>query len=245
MSGDQTEFKQKLRSRIQQSIDAAEEKRKKELFKRRIDLARKGLKDYQERKIGSAVNAFSTYLKVLEEFKGVPEGGLTPALFDLEKDIHELLLISGVYWDMVKLYDRTKSPEKQKDFEHYVSKYLIFAKNMPYQALCAETVRKYISTDRPVHKDAFKNLYKQLGGEKCFVAGALVDLIAPTTLPILREYRDNRLQKSRSGRAFVLIYYQVGPLLATCVERSPLALRRLLARAVDRAGVLLQNRSDS
>ena len=113
---------QALRDRIQAQIDQAAEAHRRELFRHRIELARGGVRSYALRRIPEAVRAFSTYIQILEDWKKVPEGGLTPALFDPKDDAAELLLISGVYWDLVKLYDRTKSAERYAEFMGYIEK---------------------------------------------------------------------------------------------------------------------------
>src|SRR4051812_24538359 len=77
------------------------------MLRRRIELAQSGVRAFEEKRITEAVKNFRSYIRILEDWKGVPEGKLTPAHFDVTKDVAELLLISGVYWDLTKLYDRT------------------------------------------------------------------------------------------------------------------------------------------
>src|ERR1051326_2305712 len=92
-----------LRSRIQKSIEDAKEANRRELLRKRIDLARSGLKAYDAKNFAEAVKYFLTYLRILEDWKAVPSGGLHPSLFDLKTDVPELLLINSVYWHLVKL----------------------------------------------------------------------------------------------------------------------------------------------
>lgn len=233
-SSDKEAASKSVRKRIQNAMEQAELERKHELMKRRITLATEGLRSFQSRKVQDAVICFRSYLKILEEMKGVSEGGLNPSLFDRQKDLAELLLISGVYWDLVKLYDRTKSSEKRKDFLQYMEKFILFSRGMPFQVVCAETLRKYIQAKRPVHMDDFKNAYKMLGESKCFVASALVDEIDIETMPRLRRYRDEFLLTRGWGRAFVHAYYAAGPWVAAGVERLPRTLRRMLARGLNK-----------
>lgn len=225
-----------VRTKIQASIDLAQEEHRRELLRRRIELARHGVRSYQLRRLGEAVRAFHTYLRILEDWKGVPEGGLNPSVFDIKKDVPELLLISGVYWDLLKLYDRTRSPSKQKEFFHYLEKYIVFSKGMPFQPLAAETLRKYISNEKPVHREDFKNAYKMLTGSSCFVATSLMDVSQEGTLPRLREFRDRVLQRSRSGRKFIAWYYSNGPEIASRVDRLPARVRSILGGTLDVVG---------
>jgi hypothetical protein len=221
------------RRRIQKEIENAEEDRRKRLLNQRIDIARSGVAAFQKHKIGEAVKAFHTYIRILEDLKGCGEGGLNPTMFDLRKDIQELLLISGVYWDLCKLYDRTKSTEKMGEFMHYMEKYLIFSRGMPFQVLCAETMRKYISNEKPIHMKEFKNAYNMLAVSKCFVAGALIDVTAAETTPSLRAFRDEVLSQRIAGRVFIRWYYRYGPLLAQATDFLPQSARRAMGWTLD------------
>jgi hypothetical protein len=221
------------RQHIQDAIEQAAEEHKRRLRTHRIELARRGVAAYEQRKITEAVRSFHTYLRVLEEIKGCAEGGLSPALFDNKKELPELLLISGVYWDLTKIYDRTRTPAKYREFTHYMEKFILFSRDMPYGPLSAETLRKYIGNEKPVHREDFKNAYKILGGGRCFVATELADEIAPTTMPRLWALRDQVLARSAAGRAFVAWYYRNGPALARVAARLPRPTRRALARALD------------
>jgi hypothetical protein len=210
------------------------------MLRRRIELAQSGVRAFEAKRIPEAVKSFHSYLRILEDWKSVPEGGLTPSLFDLKADVAELLLISGVYWDLTKLYDRTKSIDKQREFKHYLEKYIMFSRGMPFQHVCLETLRKYIGNDKAVHKAEFKNAYKILGGKSaCFVATSLMDVCDPDTLPRLRGFRDERLIRTASGRAFIRWYYRNGPMLAKFTDQLPEPIRRALGRGLDRFARLL------
>ncbi len=67
---------QALRDRIRAQIDQAAEAHRQELFRHRIELARGGVRSYSMRRVPEAVKAFHTYIKILEDWKKVPEGGL-------------------------------------------------------------------------------------------------------------------------------------------------------------------------
>ncbi|OFZ73303.1 MAG: hypothetical protein A3K03_10730 [Bdellovibrionales bacterium RIFOXYD1_FULL_44_7] len=227
----QTGGKASLRTRIQESIDHAHAEHKRELFQRRIDLARRGVRDYSLKRMADAVKAFEMYLRILEEWKGVPEGGLHPGVFDLKKETPELILISGVYWDLAKLYDRTKS--RDKEFRHYLQKYVLFIKGMPYQALGTETLRKYIGNEKPVHREEFKNAYKTITGSNCFVATALLDVTDEKTIVRLRYFRDIVLAKSAAGRTFTEYYEKYGPYLALLTDKLPASVRKIIGKLLD------------
>lgn len=223
-----------IRSKIQAQIDHAERQRKQDMLRRRLDIAGRGVKQFETGKITEAVQSFETYIRILEEWKGAPEGGLTPEHFDRKADLSELLLISGVFWDLAKVYDHTETPAKVVMFKRYIQKYVLFSRGFPYQALCAETLRKYIGARKCKHKAEFKTAYQTLAISKCFVATSLVDVTEEATLVLLREFRDQVLSKSFGGRAFIAVYYRLGPSAAWICDRLPGPARLGLGRALDK-----------
>ena len=135
ISGEPTDAISIARKKIRDRIAMAEEAKKLDLQRRRIELASKGVDQYSEKHCAEAAQSFRAYIKILEDIKGVPSGGLSPGHFDKKTDIAEMMLISGIYWDLVKLFDRTKSAERYGDFKSYLSKYIQFSKGMPYQTM--------------------------------------------------------------------------------------------------------------
>lgn len=222
-----------VRRRIEKEIELAAFERKRKLKMQRIELARAGYHAYHNRKISEAVKSFQGYIRILEEINDVKPGGLMPSHFDPKKDLSELLMISGVYWDLVKLYDRTRSKAKYGEFRGLLEKFVLFSKGTPHQALCAEALRKYITSEKAKHRDDFKNAYKVLSTYDCFVATALVDVIQEPTIPLLRTFRDQRLSQSWVGRLLVKLYYRWGPFLALQVNRLPYRLRKALGSTLD------------
>jgi hypothetical protein len=228
-----------VRKKLERDIEQAEEDKKRKLRVQRLEHARAGISAYQKRRLSEAVKHFKNYIHVLEELNRLPPGGLLPTHFDLKKDLSELLMISGVYWDLVKLYDRTRSKERYQEFAGYLEKYVVFSKGMPFQHLCAEALRKYIVSEKPIHRDEFKNAYRALSTYKCFVASALVDVTDEQTIPRLRDFRDQWLVRFYFGRLFIEAYYELGPLLSQAVTALPFGLRRVLGKALDHLAKLL------
>lgn len=233
-------FRKDLRERIQKTVDQAQDQRQRELFRKRLELARSAMGSFARKKPGEAVRSFFTYIKILEEWKKVPEGGLTPSHFDTKTDVPELLLVTGIYWDLAKLFDRTSSPERYKDFLHFLDKYIVFSKGTPYERVAAETLRKYLSHNKPVHVREFKNAYKTLVPSRCFIVAELGPQIRPLHRHGLRRFRDEVLKRSKWGRSLVATYYLRGPGWAARLRNSSPALRGALARMISLgAGALL------
>jgi len=222
-----------VRKKIETSIVNAEEERRKKLLLLRLQLARSGIAAYQNGRIAEAVNSYHAYLKLLEDSKNVGEGGLMPSCFDFRKDMPELMTVSGIYWDLVKIYDHAHSMQKQREFFHYMEKYIIFSKGLPFQPLCAESLRKYLNNRKPVHRSEFKNAYEIISVTKCFIATSLIDFTAPETLEILRDFRDDVLKKRPFGRKLISIYYVKAPAIAARLNHCPSLLRRMLAKLLD------------
>ncbi|HUP55818.1 MAG TPA: CFI-box-CTERM domain-containing protein [Bdellovibrionota bacterium] len=221
------------RKQIEKALQKAEKEKLLQGARKRLDVAMAGVKANEEHRWVDAVKAYHAYLKVLEELKGVGEGGLVPSHFDLKKEVGELLLVVGVYWDLTKIFDHTNSPDKYKEFKGYLDKFMLFSRGLPHEPMCREMLRKYLRRDKPRHAREFREAYRSISQDGCFVATALVDMNDEETLPRLRALRDERLSKSIGGRAFIAAYYRLGPAAAWAVSRMPEKARQLLGRVVD------------
>jgi len=221
------------KSRIQQQLASAWDKYRMDLYEKRLDHARMGFKQYRDHKVMDAVQSYHTYLKILEEWKQVPEGGLRPDHFDAKKDAAEMLLLTGVYWDLVKVYDRAKGPSSTRDFKRFLEQYVLFSRGTSHTGVALETIRKYMTANKARHKVEFKNAFKRLGGTDCFIVSSLLDHIEPTTLDVMRGFRDQSLVDYRAGRVFTRTYYRVGPFMAWCLDRMPNFIRARVAQVID------------
>jgi len=231
------------RQKIRERIAVAEEAKKLQLQRHRIELVGRGVSSYSEKDLAQAANAFKGYIKVLEDLKGAPSGGLSPSHFNAKEDLPELMLLSGVYWDLVKLYDRTRSADRYAEFKSYLSKYIQFTKGMKYQTMAAETMRKYIQAKRPVHLNDFKDAYKVIQLSKCFIATELVEYLHVDTIPVLRDFRNEVLEKSQPGRGFIAWYYGTGPKIANRMSKAPRWVRFSAAKAIDVIAVVVARRA--
>ncbi len=228
--GERKTTSEQVRKKIEDAILVAAEDRKRKLLSQRITLAKSGVQAFQKHDMGTAIKSFVTYLRILEDVKGVDHGGLTPQHFDMRLDRNELIMISGVYWDLCKIYDRVKV--ENKEFQQFMRKYIQFTKGMPFQAVCAETLRKYIANGKPKHPNEFKAAYKILAVSRCFVVTSLLDVIDEPALPTLRRFRDEFLARQPWGRGFIRWYYRNGPQIAQQVDALHPALRRGLGKIV-------------
>ncbi len=220
-----------LRHRLEKQLARQQEEKRKELLRKRIEIAKEGVALYKAGQVIGAMRRYSQYILILEMWKKCGKGGLGPEHFDNKKDLFETVLISGIFWDFARLYDKSKRPEQRADMRMYLQKYVAFSKGFPYQPLSKEALRRFLNSGRCQHVDDFKWAYKQLGGEKCFIAHALIYELQWREIQALMDFRDQTLSKTRSGRAFIWTYYRIAPLLAKPIEKLPRIIRIGLARA--------------
>jgi hypothetical protein len=231
-----------LRSRIEKQLRRQQEEQRRELLKRRVDIAKDGIRLYQAGRSIDSIKKYQQYILILEMWKKSGKNGLTLELFDKSKDLYELVLLSGIYWDLARLYDRAKRVDQKEELVLYLQKYVNFSKGMPYQALSGESLRKYLGSGRCRHRAEFKSAYTALTGEKCFIATSLLDVTDSNTIVHLRNFRDGRLHKFIVGRMITSLYYRVSPLLIPVLDRSPEKFRRALGRGLDRFALKISRR---
>ncbi len=229
----------RARKKVKEQMERAERERLMKLFQRRMELARGGALAYREGKVKEAVQNYYSYIDILERTKGVGRDKLEPTHFDSKQDVAELLLLSGVFWDLAKIHDRSSRADMTR-LRFYLDRFVLFSKNMPFHHVSAELVRKYLVNGTPRHRKEFKDSHIRLGGGKCFIATALEDECEPGTLERLRLFRDSRLQTSPWGRGAVRFYYFVSPTLARGVLRLPETIRKTLGASLSRFSRTLQ-----
>ncbi len=212
-------FSEKVRARIQQAYHKMQDKKKRELWGRRVELVKNGVKAVAKKDYTSALRNFKEYLSILETHYRVQPNGLSPALFNSKKEAGDILLISGIYWDMAKIYDMFEG--KTAELQMCLNKYVEFSIGRPHHVMSSETVRKYLKSDKSKHKVAFESALTTLRStmKKCFIASAVY---GPNSMQvnILQDYRDNILQNYFLGRLFVLSYYKISPLILKILIRS-------------------------
>lgn len=228
-----------LRHRIEKQLLKQQEEQRKELLKRRIEIAKTGTKLYQAGKLIEAAKSYHQYILILEMWKKCTRETLTPELFDRDKDMYEMVLLSGIYWDLAKLYDKAKNINQKEELNFYLQKYVLFSRGFPYQTLSAEAIRRYLGTGKCKHREEFKKAYSILGSEKCFIVTSLVDVTELQTLDRFRDFRDLFLLKNFLGRSFVKCYYTVGPVIAAFINCLPHFVRVKMGRALNKIARLL------
>lgn len=223
-----------LRSRIEKQLRRQQEEQRKELLRKRVDIAKEGLRLMQTGHVVEAIKHYQQYILILEFWKKCGRDGLTIDHFDRSKDLYEIVLLSGIYWDMAKLYDRAKREDQKEELNLCLSKYVTFSKGMPFQPLSGEALRRYLGSGRCRHRVEFKRTYAALTGERCFIATSLLDVTDPLTIIRLRNFRDGQLRHRRAGRVFIILYYRYSRLAVPVLDRAPHIVRKFLGLILDK-----------
>ncbi len=225
----------KFSSKVQKAIQAAFEqqqlKQQRDSYARRLQITKLAQDSVARGKIGEALQHYDKYLQILETRFRIQRQNIHPHLFDQKTDDQELLLCTAVFWELAKIHDRQKSAEHYALFKFYISKYVEFSLGAPYMILSAETLRKYMKSDKVSHKKEFEQAHTALRSQlgKCFIAGVLLNPMSDeSTLNALYHFRDEKLLPRKLGKQCVALYYAVGPSIALFLAPRP-RLRRALA----------------
>lgn len=211
-------FSEKVRERIKDAWERQQENKRRELWSKRVQLVKKGMLLYEQRKHQEALKNFREYIAILENNYKVPSGGLHPGLFDQKKEIGDILLISGIFWDMAKIYDHLK--DRRNELQMCLNKYVEFSLNRPHVVLSAHGIKKHLKHSKVQHRDLFSNAHKVLRGniKKCFIATAVFGPQS-TEVRVLRQFRDEILAQIFLGRLFIRAYYFLSPPLARAAAK--------------------------
>ncbi len=185
----------------------------------RLALLRKAQEHSQADNIPNAVEMYNKYLYALSKYYGVEEHQLRPSMFDQKKEIPELLLISRVYWDLSKAYDR--NPKLKKECERCLSQFVKFTIGYKYQYLNSESIRKFVKQNMAYNPKAFQNAYNEIrvNSKKCYIATYCLGENHPATYT-LRIFKENIL-KYNWGINFVEYYYRVSPNIIEFSNKYP------------------------
>ena len=205
--------------------DEPEEEKKSEailaLYRKRLTILRLANQHSSQDNLIKAVEGYLEYLNVLAKHHGVKEGELKPALFDLNKDMAEILMISQVYWGLAKAYDRNKrlAAESKRCLDQFVK----FSSGFKFQYLNSKMLKKFIKKRMAYNPKFFEEAFKQIQvkSKSCYIATyCFTSPSEEKHLNILREFKD-KIVVYKLGYHFIDIYYNtIGPVFITLVERS-------------------------
>jgi hypothetical protein len=186
-------------------------------YKNRLSVLKKAQEYSSQGKIADAVKYYNEYLNALASYLEVKEEKLKPTLFNQEKELAEMLLVSQVYWDLAKAYDR--SPKLAKECERCLKQFTLFTIGFKYQYLNSEMIRKFIKKKISYHPEYFERAYQEIKvqSKKCYVATYCYGETHEITF-YLRNWK-KEIQNNRYGDLFVDLYYRFSPRLVNMCEK--------------------------
>lgn len=188
-------------------------------YQNRLKILRMAQDYSQKDQIAQAVQFYMQYLEALAAYHEVDEKNLGPELFDKNKDLGEMLLISHVYWDLAKAFDR--NPKFQLETVRYLSQFVKFTIGFKYQYINSELIRKFIKKKMSYNPKAFSQAHERIRvhSKKCYVATYCYGEEHQHTnnLRLIKQ----ALVKSNFGSSLVDLYYSVSPRLITFFENHP------------------------
>lgn len=197
--------------------EKAREQYKQTLWNHRVALIRKGNLLVKNELYGEAVVVYEKYLKILEIIYECGTGNLTPQMLKDSARTTELSVISGIYWDLVRIYDtNNKYLDRQKKA---AEKLAVFS---PFTPLFTDIMKKAkIFQKHARHPEVIKNLINSAGAKKgrCFIATSAFNSPDAHEVQTLRLFRDESLRYSNWGRQFIFYYYKFSPYFACFMDR--------------------------
>jgi hypothetical protein len=174
-------------------------------YRERLKLLKKAQEYSQADEIPKAVELYGQYLNALALYYKVDESRLSPKLFNPEKDIAELFLISHAYWDLAKAYDR--SPNLHLESIRCLDQFVNFTIGFKFQYANARTIKSFIRKRLAHNPSAFRQAYERIQVESkgCFISTDLYGNSHPITSE-LREWKF-KIQDNPLGLNFIKFYY--------------------------------------
>lgn len=189
-------------------------------YANRFSILKRAQEYNRKEEIGKSVELYLQYLKYVSDFYKTEEKKLKPSMFDQKKDLAELLLISHVYWDVARAYDR--SPRLESELKRCLQQFLLFSIGYKYQYLNSEMMRRSIRKKMFHNQTLFEEAHKQLRihAKSCYIA-TYIYADDTTEIQKFRDFRDRNLLTNAPGRFFVACYYEVSPRFLVFLQKMP------------------------
>lgn len=209
--------------------EEAKEQARHQLWRNRISLVKQGKQLMSSKLYTDAAVSYEKYIRILEIVHSREAGELSPELFSTDARKQEITVITGVYWDLVKIYDT---------HELYLNRQMIAVKKLadfaPYSTVFASVVKRAEAQMKKARNPkAFKEFMKLANAKRnrCFIATAAFDGVRTSEVETLCRFRDEYLQDRAWGRGFVKTYYVISPPIANFLDLNP-ALKPFTRKAL-------------
>jgi hypothetical protein len=196
------------------------------LYRERLKILRKGQEYSQADNVPKAVECYNQYLNGLALYHGTEEKNLNPSYFDKEKEVAELLLISHVYWDLARAYDR--NPRLHQESIRCLDQFVKFTVGFKYQYVNARMLKNFIRKRLGHNIETFKDAHKkiQVESKSCFIATHIFGHEHDITNE-LRLFKA-RIAPYYLGQIFIECYYSLSPKLVAIFNSYPKLTRPIV-----------------
>jgi len=201
--------------------EKAKDDRKIKLWKSRTGLLRQGHNQMANKLYSEAAISYEKYLKVVEMVFECPKGQLTPQMLKEAAKTAELTIISGVYWDLVRVYDTS---DQYGDRQKHAAKQL--GAFVPFTPIFPDIVKKAFTFQRQArHPEVIKQFLSAANAKRsrCFIATSAFNSPIQYEVLVLRQFRDLKLRQSPWGRGFIKLYYAYSPHIACFLDKHAYA----------------------
>ena len=199
--------------------EKAKDDRKKRLWSSRVALVKQGNALMASKLYNEAAVSYEKYLRLLELVFDCKTGQLNPESLKESAKTAELTVISGVYWDLLRIYDSSDQfADRQRHAAQQLAKFINYTPVFPDIMKKAKVFIK--SARNPEMVRVFINQAKKKR-TRCFVATSAFEMPNALEVQYLRVYRDQTLKQSYLGRKFVYLYYRTSPDIAEFLDKYP------------------------
>lgn len=198
--------------------ERAKEIRKKRMWQNRVPLVKHGHNMMKRKRFSAAAVSYEKYLRLIEVVFECGPGKLTPMMLKDSARTAELTVITGVYWDLVRIYDSSdKYLSRQKVAAEQLGKFASFTPILVDLLRKAEAFMKQAR-----HPEVIKSFITAAKKKKsrCFIATSAFQSPMATEVMQLRIFRDTKLKTHPAGRAFVHFYYKYSPSVACFLDKQ-------------------------
>jgi hypothetical protein len=194
------------------------------------------------------MHAYRRFLSITARNFNVEIGGLAPSMFEEKNRVSESLIISSIFFDLLKMLDKLDSASAVEERQLYHQLFLRFTKGMPFQHIAAENIRKHLIYSKALkNKSEFWATYRAIAGSSyCLVASWAFNSGFAPEVQRFRKFRSEVLWPTRPGRAFTRWYYRNGHRIVNAIALMPGSQKavRFSLKAFDRAFLRARSKSD-
>lgn len=198
--------------------ERAKEIKKKRMWQNRVPLVKHGHTMMKRKRFSEAAVSYEKYLRLIEVVFECKPATLTPMMLKDAARTAELTVITGVYWDLVRIYDSSdKYSGRQKVAAKQLAQFASFTPIYPDLMRKAESFLKQCR-----HPEIIKGFLAAAKKKKsrCFIATSAFQSPVAAEVIYLRLFRDSTLKTTATGRAFVCFYYKYSPHVACFLDKQ-------------------------